>query len=133
MDEYDPQWPKVMKWVSDPGVVAGDVITFVDDARITGFSKENSHQVHRQFTSRIQWLGMQDAPRRFRPASQVQEGALTGTIFKITRDEISKSVSQEKWNKGKAMIDHLRKLCEADVDLRPMLNRKELERETGFF
>ena len=72
------------------------------------------------------------APRTFRAPSQVQVCAWTGTIFKITRDEISKSVTQEKWDKGKEMIERLRKLCEAAMDLRPMLNRKELERETGF-
>ncbi|KAI2508113.1 hypothetical protein MHU86_6286 [Fragilaria crotonensis] len=132
MDDYDPQWPKVMKWVRDRGVVAGDVITFVDDVRITGFSKENCHQVHRQFASRIQWLGMQDAPRKFRPPSQLQAGAWTGAIFKITHDTISKSVSQEKWDKGKEMINRLRSICETSSDFRPMINRKELEKETGF-
>lgn len=130
--DYDPKWPKVMKWVDDPGDTAGDVVTFIDDVRMTGHSKENCHQVHRQFSSRVQWLGMQDAPRKFRPPSQTKAGAWTGTIFKIEPDTTSKSVSQEKWEKGKAIVERLDGLCRIAEEGRPLLNRKDLEKETGF-
>ena len=132
MEGYDPEWPKVMKWVSDPGVVAGDAVTFVDNVRMTGCSKENCHAVHRQFASTFQWLGMQDAPRKFRPPSQLYAGAWTGTIFKISPSTISKSVSQEKWDKGRAIVAAMSERCRSTADSRPVLNRKELERETGF-
>ena len=71
MSEFDPLLPRVMKWRSELGVVAGDVVTFVDDVRVTGYdcSKENCRNVHhQQFASRIQYLGMQDdaPPRKFR-------------------------------------------------------------------
>ncbi|KAI2503870.1 hypothetical protein MHU86_10595 [Fragilaria crotonensis] len=132
MAQFDPMLPKVMKWKSELGVVAGDVLTFVDDVRITGYSKENCHEVHRQFASRIQYLGMQDAPRKFRPPSQSQAGAWTGTIFKITSQSISKSVSQEKWEKGKMMINQLQQLLDSEKSGRPSINRKQLEKETGF-
>jgi hypothetical protein len=89
------------------GVVAGDVVTFVDDVRITGYFKENCHEVHRQFASRVQYLGMQDAPKTFRPPSQMNAGEWTGTIFKITPYIISKSMSQEKWYSGRTMIEAL--------------------------
>jgi hypothetical protein len=121
-----------MKWRSTLGVVAGDVITFIDDVRITGYSKENCHEVHRQFASRIQYLGMQDAPRKFRPPSQKNAGAWTGTIFRISSGRITKSVSQEKWEKGKAIIKGLALLLMDSEDGRPMLDRKALEKETGF-
>jgi hypothetical protein len=85
--DYDPLLPKVMKWDDSAnegnGAVAGDVITFVDDVRIVGHSKANCHKVHRQFTSRMQFLGMQDAPRKFRPPSQTCARAWTGTIFRV--------------------------------------------------
>ncbi|KAI2498994.1 hypothetical protein MHU86_15498 [Fragilaria crotonensis] len=132
MHSFDPLLPKVMKWRTALGVVAGDVLTFVDDVRITGYSKENCHEVHHQFASRIQYLGMQDAPRKFRPPSQLQAGAWTGTIFKISPTTISKSVSQEKWEKGKAMIAQLLGLIETAVNRRPLIERKKLEKETGF-
>ena len=88
MAEYDPAFSKIMKWRDDalsPGVgeVTGDVVTFIDDVRITGHSKENCHAVRRQFAGRIQYLGMQDAPRKFRPPSQTNAGAWTGTVFKV--------------------------------------------------
>ena len=132
MESYNPCWPKVMKWVSDRGVIAGDAVTFVDDVRIAGHSKENCHLVHRAFASTFQCLGVQDAPRKFRPPSQINAGAWTCTIFRVSPTVISKSVSQEKWDKGRAMILSLLSRCRSAVDHRPVLNRKTLEKETGF-
>lgn len=139
MTDYDPSYPKVMKWKtgksdSDRGHVAGDVVTFVDDVRVTGYSKGNCWEVYRQFASRIQFLGMQNAPRKFRPPSQSNAGAWTGTIFKIGTDQITKSVSQEKWDKGRRMVAQLLETVTTteDKDFRPALDRRELEKETGF-
>ena len=136
MPDYNPELPKVMKWnkeaLDGKGGVAGDVITFVDDGRLTGYSKENCREVHRRFASRVQFLGMQDAPRKFRPPSQDKAGAWTGTIFRIGQESITKSVSQEKWDKAREIVKSLLKECEAANDGRPMLNRKDLERSTGF-
>jgi hypothetical protein len=132
MKTYDTLQPKIVKWNSKSKSMAGDVITFVDDVRIVGSSKEHCHLVHRQFTSRMQYLGVQDAPRKFRPPSQDQAGAWTGTIFKISKNVISKSVSQEKWRKGKDIVENLANLIKDHPFERPLLNRKELERHTGF-
>ena len=132
MSTYDATKPKLLKMNSSNGRVAGDVVTFVDDVRITGSSREHCHDVHRQFTSRMQYLGIQDAPRKFRPPSQDQAGAWTGTIFKITKKLITKSVSQEKWDKGRSIVSSLSALVVAHSDGRPRINRKELERQTGF-
>ena len=137
MADYDPSLPKVMKWRDgkssvESGHVAGDVVTFIDDVRITGYSKENCHAVRRQFASRIQFLGMQDAPRKFRPPSQESAGAWTGTVFKVGLNSLTKSVSQEKWEKGRGIVEDLLKAVQNSKDGRPRLNRKSLERETGF-
>ena len=137
MDSYNPELPKVMKWRDDPtgktgGHLAGDVVTFVDDVRVTGFSKENCWAVYHQFASRVQYLGMQNAPRKFRAPSQVDAGAWTGTIFRVGTDHITKSVSQEKWDKGREMIErHLLGIGQSP-DARPFLDRRRLEKETGF-
>lgn len=125
MEAYDPKWPKVMKWNSKVSDIAGDVITFVDDVRMTGHSKENCHWVHRQFSSRMQWLGMQDAPRKFRPPSQLNAGAWMGTIFRIGDKAISKSVCQNKCDKGKAMVERMTTRCDDAADDRPVVNQKE--------
>ena len=111
---------------------AGDVITFVDDVRIVGSSKEHCHAIHRQFTSRMQYLGIQDAPRKFRPPSQDQAGAWTGTIFRVLQNVITKSVSQEKWDKGRLIVEGLNNLIRNHPLKRPTLERKLLERHTGF-
>ena len=132
MESYDSTKPKLSKWNSSRDRMAGDVVTFVDDVRITGSLREHCHEVNRQFTSRIQYLGIQDAPRKFRPPSQDQAGAWTGTIFKITGTTITKSVSQEKWMKGKTITQGLLRLLDSHPSERPLLNRKDLERQTGF-
>ena len=60
MTSYDPQLPKLMKWnelTGGGGKVDGDITTFVDDVRMTGYSKENCLGVHRQFASMVQYNG----------------------------------------------------------------------------
>jgi hypothetical protein len=129
---YTPTAPKIYKWNSRRQCIPGDVVAFVDDVRITASSKESCHDVHRQFTSRMQYLGFQDAPRKFRPPSQSNAGAWTGTIFSVGRSVISKTVSQEKWIKGRTMITDLNMMCCQVDGARPVMNRKQLERSTGF-
>ena len=137
MESYDPAFQKVMKWRDGPkgiqdGQVAGDVVTLVDDVRVTGYSKANCWDVYHQFASRVQYLRMQNAPRKFRAPSQADAGAWTGTILRIFSDHITKSVSQEKWDKGREMIErHLREI-NRPADSRPYLDRRRLEKETGF-
>ena len=125
-----------MKWNDSAhdgaGAVSGDVITFVDDVRIVGHSKANCHAVHRQFTSRMQFIGLQDAPRKLRPPSQEGAGAWTGTIFRVGLNSISKSVSLEKWEKGLTILSNLEAECLSIETRRPRLNRKQLERDVGF-
>jgi hypothetical protein len=136
MEGCDPRQPKVMKWndlaLENVGAVAGDFVTFVDNCRITGWSKESCQAVHHQFASLIQFMGIQDAPRKHRPPSQMQAGAWTGIIFRINADAITKSVSQEKWDKGRSLVLSLKEKCDSEKSGRPRLNRKELERMTGF-
>ena len=149
MVDYDPRMPKVMRWDDNSriergvgsgdrengngsGGVAGDFVTFIDDCRLIGSSKEHCHEVHRQYSGRVQFLGMQDAPRKFRPPSQNQAGAWTGTIFRISKKSITKSVSQAKWDKGRAIVLSWHSKCKEHASGRPTLDRKELESETGF-
>ena len=127
MDTYDTTKPKIMKWNSARNHMSGGVVTFVDNVRMTGSSREHAHEVHRQFTSRMQYLGIQDAPRKFRPPSQNQAGAWTETIFKITKNVKSKTVSLEKWLKGRDIVSSLSLLLSEHPMERPLLNRKDLE------
>ena len=100
--------------------IARDVITFVDDVRMTGSSKENCHGIHRQFSSQMQWMGIQDAPRKFGPPSQLKAGAWTRTTFKVSEDVISISGLQEKWEKGKKMVERIQGWCNKVKDNQPI-------------
>jgi hypothetical protein len=131
-ETYDPCLPKVMKWNDNAQAVAGDVGTFIDDGRLCGHSKENCHAVHRRFASRFQYLGTQDAPRKYRPPSQNSAGAWTGCIFKIESSTISKTVSQAKWDKGKEIVKSLLDKCLEVEGGRPSIDHKSLEKQTGF-
>jgi hypothetical protein len=123
MLEFDPSKPSVLKW--NDMVDLGDIIAFVDDLRASGCDR----QVARQIMSRLQCLGIQDAARKRCPSSQ-SGGAWAGTIFVITSEAICKTVSQEKWDKGKRLIRDLFDQCK-DPEARPSLNHKDLERKRG--
>lgn len=129
--DYDPSQPRVMKWNNIAEAIAGDVVTFVDDLRASGYSFENAWQVARQIASRFQYLGIQDAPRKRRPSSQ-KPGAWAGALFRIHPDEITKSVTQEKWDKARQILAELLAKCFDSEDSRPELNHKDLERKVGF-
>jgi len=130
MPEFDPTKPNVMKWNDSVDRLAGDIITFVDDLRASGYDRENAWQVARQITSRLQYLGIQDAARKRRPSSQ-SGGAWAGTIFEITKDTICKTVSQEKWEKGRSLVREFTERCN-DPQQPPRFNHKDLERKRGF-
>jgi hypothetical protein len=128
--EYDPSLPMVMKWNDLAARIAGDIVVFVDDLRLTGFSIENAWAVARHILSRLQYLGIQDAPRKLRPPSQ-NPGTWAGAIVKIYPEKISISVSQSKWDRGRAMVVEL--LDCFIKEERPWLSHKDLERKRVFF
>lgn len=133
MENHDPSEPSVMKWNDDMERLAGDVATFIDDLRTLGFDVENNWQVSRQVASRLQYLGIQNAPRKTRPPSQ-EPGAWAGCIHKITPGEsISRSVAQEKWDKAKWIIDEVTSILEANPQADAVrFSHKMLEKMRGF-
>jgi hypothetical protein len=130
MKEYDPTMPHVYKWNSVAKRVAGEIVTFIDDMRACGFSKENTWQILRRLTSILQYLGIQDAPRKRRPSCQ-SPGGWIGCINKVTPEMVALTVSQEKWEKGQKIIFALATVC-LNVDEPPLLLHKQLEKDRGF-
>jgi hypothetical protein len=59
---YDPSQPRVMKWNNATNSMARDILAFVDNLRASGSSTEQAWQIARQAASRLQYLGIQDAP-----------------------------------------------------------------------
>jgi hypothetical protein len=63
---YDPALPRVMKQDAVTRKIAGDIVAFVDDLRTPGCSIEQAWAIAHQMVSRLQYLGLQDAPRKRR-------------------------------------------------------------------
>jgi hypothetical protein len=77
----------------------------------------------------LQYLGIQDTPRKRRPPSQTP-GAWASAIFKITPEKISVSVTQSKWERGREMVKEL--LGGFLYEPLTWLYHKDLERKRGF-
>ena len=107
--EYNPTFPSVYKWDRTKNRIAGDVVAYVDDLRAVGFSLEHAWQISRRVCSYLQYLGIQDAARKRR----LDEGPWAGGIYATQNLQITKTVTIEKWEKGRKLImelvDDLRK------------------------
>jgi hypothetical protein len=126
---YDPPMPRVMKWDSLIENIAGDVTAFVDDLRASGHSIERAWKVGTQMGSRLQYLGLQDAPRKRKPPVRAS-GPWAGAVFTTTDTEVRQSVSQSKWDKAKSLIQELVEMMAETLD--GLLDFKRLEQIRGF-
>jgi hypothetical protein len=109
---------------------------FVDDLRGSGPTVEKTWAVSRTVASRIQYLGIQEASRKRRPPTH-SPGAWAGGVFCTSSTNVFASVSQEKWDKAKRLVEGLWDkitLQGSDCDgLKPVdLDYKELEITWGF-
>jgi hypothetical protein len=101
--DYDPSIPWVSKIRMDDGKIAADLFLYVDDGRLTGNSKDEVKQATRVATSRLQKLGIQDAPRKRRWGSR-RPGAWAESIVEATDSGVYVTVSQKKWEKSQRYI-----------------------------
>jgi hypothetical protein len=101
MKDYDPGRPRVMKLTH--GILSADLVTFYDDGRVFGSTEEAAHQAIRQITSRLQYLGNQDAARKRRAVSQ-RPGAWAGGVAYSDQNLLRKFISQVKWDKTKQFL-----------------------------
>jgi hypothetical protein len=65
--KYEPTMSRAMKWDTMIKNIPGDIVALVDDLRSSGHSVERSWAIARQVLSRLQYFGLQDAPRKRRP------------------------------------------------------------------
>ena len=127
-DQYDPAKPWVCKRTSS-GEIAADVLSYVDDLRISAWSEEACWAATRRTASYCQFLGMQDAPRKRRFPSKTP-GAWAGAIVETSDTTgIKVSISQEKWDKTRS---YLLELLAALSDRNVLLNHKRLMSIRGF-
>jgi hypothetical protein len=63
-DDYDPSKPWVYKVHLEDGQIAANLFIFVDDLRPTGPTQRDAWLAARQAASTLNFLGIQDAPRK---------------------------------------------------------------------
>lgn len=107
-------------------MIAAAIRAYVDDLRVVAPTRELAWRASRQMASRIQFLGAQDAVRKRR----LDNGPWTGTVFSTTDGEITKSVTEAEWIKGKTMIQELATELQQDPNI--SFEFKRLERIRGF-
>ena len=128
-EDYDPTKPWVYR-ISKTGRLASFFGTYIDDIRTGGVSEKEAWRTSRRVASRVQYLGMQDAPRKRRAPSRTP-GAWAGAMCKAKLDEgVFVTCSQEKWNKGKAILDEI--FSEIENESSPYVDFKMLEKGCGF-
>jgi hypothetical protein len=102
-DDYDPNQPWVSKIRLEDNRIAADLFIFVDNMRPTGLSRKEAWQA----ASKLNYLGVQDAPRRKRRDSSQSPGAWAGSVVRTGKDSVHVLTSQEKWDKAKRLLQEV--------------------------
>ena len=125
-DDFNPALRRVYKYDTLNKRSASDMKIYVDDLRTAGATRELAWQAARRATSRLQFLGIQDAPRKRR----LDNGPWAGGIFSTSDEKITKSVTESKWTKGRDIVWAL--VVELKENPNKLLEFKRLERDRGF-
>ena len=122
---YKPFQPRLCKmWDNN---IAATIEVYVDDIRSVGYSEVNCRNATRRASQLLQYLGQQDASRKYRPP-HTKPGPWSGSFVAIKDNAVWVYVSQEKWNKARDFVFELSKLLKETT----VINHKFLERGKGF-
>ena len=77
-----------------------EIVIYVDNVRIVACSEDIAWLTSSRVAKRLCWLGLQDAARKRRRPSQ-NPGAWAGTVVSSDKYVVTKSVTQERWDKTK--------------------------------
>jgi len=124
--DFNPALPNVFKWNEDAKRLSGEIKAYVDDLRALGWSLEHAWEIAHLIASKLQFLGIQDAPRKRR----MDQGPWAGSIYIANNNKIQKTVSLEKWTKAKAYIQEIKSCLDQNSDYE--FNFKYLEQVRGF-
>jgi len=130
-ETYTPTLPWISKM--NRGVEANDVTPYMDDGRPHGGSETGCRKAGKQTSKITQYLGQQDASRKYRPPSQ-QPGPWCGAFMASKNGSLWVYVSDDKWNKAKQYIQSWQdEICWCAQHKTPTaLPFKELEKGRGF-
>ena len=129
-ESYEPKLPWVYKFDSLEQRLASFFVTYIDDIRTGGASESLAWAASRRVASVVQYLGLQDAPRKRRAPSRTP-GAWAGAM--CSTDDMGNvlvTCSKEKWVKAKNIIERWHE--SVVVKQETSLNYKELESGVGF-
>ena len=99
-ENYNPSLANVFKWDKTDRRPAGDIISYVDDLRAIGFSLEQAWKIARWVASKLQYLGIQDASCKH----CIDNGPWAGRVYQTKNGNVSKSVTQPKWEKAQGIV-----------------------------
>jgi hypothetical protein len=125
--DYRPEVPWISKRRRDKRIAA-DIHSYVDDNRETAPTAEMAWLASSQVAKTCSWLGLQDAARKRRPPSR-EPGAWAGSVVHASKTEVTKLVSQERWDKTRRWV---RWLDDYAKDPGIDIPHKELESCRGF-
>ena len=128
---YNPALPWICKMHGKEE--SADVVVYMDDIRPFGGSEMRCRRAGKKASKATQYLGQQDASRKYRPPSQ-RPGPWCGAFVAVANGSVWNYVSEEKWRKAKTIVETLNeeiKRCKAKGE--PIsLNHKNLEKGRGF-
>ena len=129
-EAYNPTLPWIAQLRPD-GSTASGMTCFVDDQRVVGEGKVRVLEAGHAISTRESYLGLQDALRKLRyPEGSRRPGAWAGLNVLIEEDgAVAVTVSQEKWDRLKAICGHW--LAELDAGV-VNLDFKQLRSDRGF-
>lgn len=132
---YDPSSPWIYRFDDIGKTMAAFVQSYVDDLR-TGSSqgRRECEKVTHVAGSKLNYLGEQDASRKRGEASQ-EPGAWAGSVIVSKKKEgVFVTVSQEKWDKVKDVLDkyHVAIMKSEEKEQELWIDYKQLEKDTGF-
>jgi hypothetical protein len=115
------------------------VFVYVDDGRITGWSKLECWRAARRFSSVLSSLGIQDAYRKRTEPLRIQGTWVGGVTLTTSPDpdweeegrpfQVAITVTQLKWDKTKALVSELWRMILEDSEA---MDRERLEQVRGF-
>ena len=127
MPTYDPSQPRLVR--SSEGNIAATLEAYVDDLRVLGYSELNCHAATSRAAKILQYLGQQNATRKYRPP-HVKPGPWCGSFAAVKMDSVWVYTSQEKWEKARTFIRELDSLLSGSNT--QGIDYKFLERGRGF-
>ncbi len=137
---YDPSLPWVMKVRSD-GHLACEIYVYVDDGRITGWSKLECWRAAQRLSAVLSSLGIQDAYRKRTPPTRGQKkpypwvGGVSLTCWSDEEDPdkvvrgVAISVTTVKWAKMQTLVEELSEMIGIAAGA---MDRGRLEEIRGF-